>query len=78
MLLRSAFRRFYTGLANNKLAGVVGAIWISSILMAAANLLGNLPRAALAGVMIASAIAEAMSSYFKAYLDDWVDWEDQA
>jgi MFS superfamily sulfate permease-like transporter len=43
--------------AKTQLAGVVGAITVASLLLAAPNLLANLPTAALAGVVIASAIA---------------------
>jgi high affinity sulfate transporter 1 len=43
--------------ARTQLAGVVGALGVASLLLLAPNLLGNLPIATLAAVVIASAIA---------------------
>lgn len=43
--------------AQTQLAGVVGAMAVAGLLMWAPNLLGSLPRAALAAVVIASALA---------------------
>ncbi|MCT0211895.1 STAS domain-containing protein [Synechococcus sp. CS-1333] len=43
--------------AKTQLTGVVGAMTVAALLLAAADLLRNLPAAALAGVVIASAIA---------------------
>ena len=43
--------------AKTQLAGVVGATAVAALLMAAPNLLKNLPTAALAGVVIASALS---------------------
>jgi high affinity sulfate transporter 1 len=45
------------GGARTQLAGVVGALAVAALLVFAPNLLQNLPRAALAGVVIASALA---------------------
>jgi MFS superfamily sulfate permease-like transporter len=42
--------------ARTQLAGVVGALSVATLLLAAPNLLSNLPTPALAGVVIASAI----------------------
>ena len=42
--------------AKTQLTGVVGAVTVAALLLAAPNLLRNLPTAALAGVVIASAI----------------------
>ncbi|MDM7936850.1 MAG: SulP family inorganic anion transporter [Cyanobium sp. CZS 48M] len=42
--------------AKSQLTGVVGAVTVAALLLAAPNLLRNLPTAALAGVVIASAI----------------------
>ncbi|WP_094592264.1 SulP family inorganic anion transporter [Vulcanococcus limneticus] len=43
--------------AKTQLTGVVGALTVAALLLAAPNLLRNLPTAALAGVVMASAIA---------------------
>lgn len=43
--------------ARTQLAGVVGALTVTALLMFAPNLLDNLPKAALAAVVIASALA---------------------
>ena len=43
--------------ARTQLAGVVGALTVTALLMFAPNLLENLPKAALAAVVIASALA---------------------
>lgn len=42
--------------AKTQLAGVLGALTVAALLLAAPNLLSNLPTAALAGVVMASAI----------------------